>query len=59
MVPASRQLSDSFVADERQLFGGIMTADMQNEKILDPVGSTVRYKMTKLCGHYEAVAVGN
>ena len=31
---------------------------------LDPVGSTVRYEMMKLCrgvsiGHYEAVAVGN
>ena len=31
---------------------------------LDPVGSTVRYEMIKLCtgvsiGHYEAVAVGN
>ena len=34
------------------------------KKKLDPVGSTVRYEMMKLCtgsdyGHYEAVAVGN
>ena len=36
---------------------------MENEKKLDPVGSTVRHEMMKLYwvsrGHYEAVAVRN
>ena len=37
---------------------------IKNKSKLDPVGSTVRYEMMKLCtgsviGYYEAVAVGN
>ena len=43
----------------------VFSFSFRDEVKLDPVDSTVRYEMMKLCvywvsiGHYEAVAVGN
>ena len=44
---------------EREKVGNIRRRN--RGKRLDPVSSTVRYGMMKLCtvGHYEAIAVGN